>query len=82
MSCCGQKRQNWQHYSQAPVPQPQPPEIKNPKLLYYIGETSLVIKGPATGRSYLFASGEEGLLVDENDITLLLEMKLFSLEKN
>jgi hypothetical protein len=81
MSCCGQKRRQWQqqmtHAQSAPtIPEP---VLENPVLLQYHGSHSHMIKGTATGLLYLFAANGKSLEVDSRDVTSLLKDENFSL---
>lgn len=80
MSCCGQKRQAWRKSEVTRVQPPgssSPPVLQNPSVLYFFGETSLVIKGTVTGNTYLFADRNTGLSVDERDLPAFLTMDIF-----
>jgi hypothetical protein len=56
-----------------------PPALRNPRVLYHLAESSsLVIKGPVTGRTYLFAGRSVGLTVDERDIPSLIATGRFA----
>jgi hypothetical protein len=79
MSCCGQKRQSWREgLGQMPQSrQPSPPALQNPRVLYYQASSSLLIKGAATGFTYLFAGRGIGLRVDERDIPAFVRMNVF-----
>jgi hypothetical protein len=75
MGCCGQSRQAWREWKTTAgrTSSPPPPAVlQNPTILYHLGEYSLVIKGEATGRTYLFAGRDAGLTVDERDVPALL----------
>jgi hypothetical protein len=56
-----------------------PPALQNPGFLYHLAESSLVIKGAVTGRTYLFAGRGVGLTVDERDIPALIATGRFAL---
>jgi hypothetical protein len=73
MSCCGQNRQAWRQWN-APKAQLAPPEpvLQNTVTLHYLGTSSLVIKGTVTNHTYLFASEDTGLSVDERDAPALI----------
>lgn len=79
MSCCGQKRQSWREgFGKMPEGRkPTPPQLQNPKILYYQERSSLLIKGKATGFTYLFSGRGIGLQVDERDIPAFLRMNIF-----
>ena len=81
MSCCGQKRQQWQQQMTQPQPAPKTPEpvLENPVPLQYNGSHSHMIKGPSTGLLYLFAANGKSLMVDSRDVTSLLADENFSL---
>ena len=84
MSCCGQKRQQWQQQISYQEPQQAQPELilENTVPLQFNGTSSIMIKGPKTGYLYLFAPKETGLLVDGRDAPLILEgSQNFSLAK-
>jgi hypothetical protein len=77
MSCCGHKRQalRTQVY-QAETPRPRP-TVQNPTPIMYLGDSSFVVKGAATGFTYLFAR-HEALNVDARDVPALVAMGIFS----
>lgn len=77
MSCCGQKRQalRTQVY-QAPAPRPRP-ALQNPTPITYLGDSSFVVKGAASGLTYLF-SAREALNVDARDVSALIATGLFA----
>ena len=81
MSCCGQKRQQWQQQMIQPQLAPNIPEpvLENPLPLQYNGSHSYMIKGPCTGLLYLFAAHGQSLLVDSRDVASLLADENFSL---
>ena len=84
MSCCGQKRQQWQKETIAwkSVPVSMEPVLENPVVIHYHGSSSYMVKGPNTGYLYLFAASEAGLSVDGRDAPLLLAVsRKFSLAK-
>ena len=85
MSCCGQRRQAWRQYSgqstaSAIVQTTEVPEtvVKNPVALNHLAEGSLVVKGAATGITYLFGGRGTSLNVDERDVAALLATGTFS----
>ena len=81
MSCCGQKRQAWRNWNAANAPvAPAPPVLQNPIVVRYLGTSSLVVKGAATGRAYLFAGQDVGLTVDERDAPALISTGRFVTE--
>jgi hypothetical protein len=75
MSCCGQKRLQWQKNKSNTEPAPIAQEIKleNPVSLRYHGRFSRMAKGAITGYLYLFSAQEPELLVDNRDVPMLLE---------
>lgn len=75
MSCCGQKRLQWQQKltHQEPAWVSYEPVLENSVSLQYNGISSCLIKGPQTGYLYLFAVQETGLMVDGRDVDQLLE---------
>ncbi len=79
MSCCGQKRQAWRERTviKAQPSTPSPLVLQNPSILYFMGGSSLVIKGKVTGITYLFGDRNTGLSVDERDLPEFLGMGLF-----
>ena len=83
-NCCGQKRQEWQHWKTAKYQPKVPPQpvLQNPVQLHHVGSSSLVVKGEITGHVYLFANGEEGLSVDERDLPTLLATGQFVFRRN
>jgi hypothetical protein len=79
MSCCGQKRQAWREATAltiAEIPRPRA-AIQNPRVVYHLGASSLVVTGAVTGTVYLFAGHGAELAVDERDLQGLLAMKYF-----
>lgn len=75
MSCCGQKRQQWQqkkNYDQ-PTPVVPTPVLENTVALQYKGPSTYLIKGAVTGYLYLFAPNEQKLLVDGRDASMILK---------
>ena len=80
MSCCGQKRRQWQQerLPQQTMQNIPEPVLQNPVLLQYNGSHSQMAKGENSGLLYLFASGET-LAVDSRDVTPLLRNENFIL---
>jgi hypothetical protein len=78
MSCCGQKRRAVLSTRAATV---SPPTVvlQNPVLLTQAGSAAVVVRGPASGQSYLFAPAGSALTVDERDVPALLETGRFHL---
>lgn len=74
MSCCGQKRRQWQEQvpRQNTTPVDPKPVLENPVKLNYLGQESYLVKGKQTGLLYLFAPMEPGLEVDGRDVNGLL----------
>jgi hypothetical protein len=86
MSCCGTRRRAWQGMGvpqtgalRTDDPGPRQPEIQSFRVVYHLGDSSLLIKGPVTGSLYLFAGRGEGLSVQERDVPGLLSMGFFKL---
>lgn len=87
MSCCGQKRQAFRTTTvrQAPpkVKMPHPvgmlasPVLSEPIPLAYRGDSSMVVRGPHTGTTYLFGARGKGLMVDGRDAPMLLRSGQF-----
>jgi hypothetical protein len=75
MSCCGQKRQQWQQRKtyEGQTPVAPTPILENAVTLQYKGTSTYLIKGPSTGYLYLFAANEPGLLVDGRDASMILK---------
>jgi len=73
MGCCGQKRQAWRENTlvKAEPSAPPLPELRAPVAVRYLGASSLLVKGSATGQVYLFAGGDSALLVDGRDLAAL-----------
>jgi hypothetical protein len=77
MSCCGKKRANLAVQS---ILRPEPlvrravsgAQQGNGSVVEYIGPTSLIVRGPASGRIYRFPSPGTRMVVDEKDATFLL----------
>jgi hypothetical protein len=78
MSCCGQKRRALQA-NRPPVAAPPAAVLQNPVLLTQAGCAPVVVRGPASGHSYLFAPTGSALTVDERDVPTLLETGRFHL---
>jgi len=81
MSCCGQKRQQWQQQMvqpQAALREPEP-GLENPVSIQYRGPHSYMIKGPATGLLYLFAGNGNSLMVNSRDVKSILVEENFAL---
>jgi len=77
MSCCGHKRQALRTPAyQAEAPRPRP-RLQNPTPITYLGESSFVVKGAATGLTYLFTR-HEALNVDERDAPALVATGIFA----
>ena len=82
MSCCGQKRMQWQQQKAYNEPPPIAPTLalENAVTIQYKGSSAYLTKGPVTGYLYLFAANEPGLLVDGRDASMILrESEKFSL---
>ena len=81
MSCCGQKRQQWQQQMSRPQPEPASPGpvLEQPVPVLYNGSQSYMVTGETTGLLYLFAANGESLAVDSRDVTSLLGDGKFSL---
>ncbi len=75
MSCCGQKRLQWQQRTKPSVPAPAPaqPVLENPVEIKYSGIKSHLVKGITTGYLYLFGEQQPNLMVDSRDAALLLQ---------
>jgi hypothetical protein len=75
MSCCGQKRMQWQqkkiYEEQTPIAPT--PILENAITLQYKGTSTYLTKGAVTGYLYLFAANEQGLLVDGRDASMILK---------
>ena len=73
MSCCGQRRQQWQQSNgQQSNVTPVRPILENPVPVRHHGSEDCLMKGPATGYLYLFSANEQGLMVDGRDAALLV----------
>lgn len=80
MSCCGQRRQEMRAAMQRQAP-PEPEPLVRPESpipIVYLGKGSIVVRGPVTGKTYLFASAGEPLLVDERDAPAFLRSAPFA----
>jgi hypothetical protein len=75
MSCCGQKRMQWQQKKtyEGQTPRSPPPILENAVALQHKGTSTYLVKGPSTGYLYLFAASEPGLLVDGRDASMILK---------
>lgn len=77
MSCCGKKRANLaarssprpERFVRGPMPAAQP---AGEAVIEYVGATSLIVRGPASGRVYRFFSRGARLAVDARDAASLL----------
>lgn len=82
MGCCNKKRQAWHEHRSNNISYMDNHEasaiLQNPIILYYSGNSSIVIMGKVTGNTYLFAGDNSGLAVDERDVTGFIEMGLFT----
>lgn len=90
MSCCGEKRALWKTQAavrdrQTPArpatPAAEPPVAgeTSQTALRYLGNGALSLRGPSTGRVYLFTGGDTMALVDKKDLDALLRTRLFAL---
>jgi hypothetical protein len=82
MSCCGQKRLQWQQKTTHQQYESVSPELvlENPVPISYHGTNTCLIRGTKTGYLYLFSAHEPGLMIDERDVPqLLAESQKFSL---
>jgi len=80
MSCCGEKRQNWQHKAlsyEKKSPADLNPVIEIPVLLKFSGSSTLLVKGDQTGNIYLFAPGDAPMAVDSRDLKGILAASSF-----
>lgn len=75
MSCCGQKRQQWQQNNSVKevVPVSLEPVLENPVVVQHKGSSSVMIKGKITGYIYVFAANDAGLKVDGRDAAVILQ---------
>src|SRR5262249_35339487 len=71
MSCCGQKRQAPRPPAYEMTARRLPPPLLNPRPITYVGGPAFVVKGAATGLTYLFTQSEP-LDVDERDLPALV----------
>ena len=80
MGCCGQKRRALRATPVPPPPPPPPPVavLQNPVLLAQTGGSAVVVRGAASGLSYLFAPSGAALEVDGRDVAALLETGRFN----
>jgi len=76
MSCCGQKRQALRAPMYETTARRLPPTLQNPRPITYLGASAFVVKGAATGLTYLFTHGE-ALYVDERDVPALIAAGVF-----
>jgi len=82
MSCCGQKRLQWQQKVRQAEPAPTlaEPTLTDPVEIKYNGIKSHLVKGRQTGYLYLFGEKQPNLMVDGRDAVLLLQdAEMFSL---
>ena len=75
MSCCGQKRLQWQQKVRQAESAPTlaEPTLVNPVEIKYNGIKSHLVKGIQTGYLYLFGEKQPNLMVDGRDAALLLQ---------
>jgi hypothetical protein len=78
MACCGKARATVRaEYASVTqgtaTAQPKPPGV----TIRYLGESTVLIRGPRTGRAYMFYPGESSRDVDPRDAEVLLRMDLF-----
>lgn len=77
MSCCGKKRAN---LAVQPSPRPEPllrravpvAHPGNGSVVEYVGPSSLIVRGPASGQIYRFPSPGTRMIVDGRDAAFLL----------
>jgi hypothetical protein len=84
MSCCGSKRAEAQrpHLTRTspPLTFERPPTATAATIeveLRYTGERGLSLRGPASGRVYVFATNGASRRVDARDVESLLRMRWF-----
>ena len=53
------------------------PRLQNPRPITYLGESTFVVKGAATGLTYLFTR-HEALHVDERDLPAFVATGMFA----
>jgi hypothetical protein len=65
----------------SPVHQAEPPRptprLQNPTPITYLGHSTFVVKGAATGLTYLFTR-HEALSVDERDVSAFVATGIFA----
>ena len=77
MSCCGQNRQALRAQSYPAKTPRTPRRLQNPTPIIYFGESTFVVKGAATGFTYLFTR-HEALNVDERDVPAFISTGIFA----
>lgn len=75
MSCCGKNRQALKS-TRLSVTAEAPPPVST--RVTYTGARSLMLRGPATGRTYLFAVDHPQEDVDPRDLPAILATGLFA----
>jgi hypothetical protein len=56
-----------------------PPRLQSPRRIAFLGDTAVVVRGAASGLSYLFGPRGEALEVDERDVPALVASGWFVL---
>jgi hypothetical protein len=74
MSCCGQNRQALKQHRISVTAEPPPPLSSR---LKYTGRSEIILRGPASGRSYLFAPEGPAQEIDAADLAALTATGLF-----
>jgi hypothetical protein len=79
MNCCGKRREWLRVRFSPPVAAANGHSLVEQRTqdLAYIGNSSIVIRGSATGLTYLFGNNAEMLAVDERDAAELLATERF-----
>ena len=91
MPCCGSQRQALSRSFRKSIPPPPLPPVSRgsirapadaasaPMLIRYVGNATVVVRGPATNRQYAFPHGGSIQPVDARDAVVLLRDKRFGL---
>lgn len=75
MGCCGDRRAALRTTAGPAGPLPAGPTAR----VEYLGRTSVRVRGPASGRVYVFTPSRRALAVDAADVPLLLRARSFRL---
>jgi hypothetical protein len=77
MSCCGQNRQALKQNRISVTAEPPPPPSSRVK---YTGHSEMLMRGPSSGRSYLFAPQGPAQEIEASDLAAIMATGLFGPE--